>query len=244
MFELFWAEIIKLRKDKALLWALLGFLGSPAMVALMFLFGRSDLIKSGSWTTASFAGQTETMLAFLLGPMMLAVVGAQLVTVEYRQKTLKGLLPLPVPLSGLFAVKAVLGCAALGLALLATAGVTILAPAVMGIPPSWRLIQDVLRDFSVLWPAFLPMLIFAMLAALISKNFVVPLATSAVALVAGILAASGGRGQYFWTAIPFMLVGGKVKLAFLGARLSVSLAYAAGFLAAGSIWAGMTRRPE
>ncbi len=244
MFRLLKAEMLVLGKDKALRLAALGFLSAPAMVAGMFLFGRAELVKHGSWHAAYFFGQATTMLALLLGPMMLAVVGAQLMTLEYKQKTLKGLLPLPVSLPGLFAVKALLGSLLLGAALLLTAGGTALAPALMGIPSTWPQILDLLRDTAIVWVAFLAFMLFAMLVSLVSKNFVAPLAASAVALVGGILALQGDKGQYFWTAIPMMLVGGKEKLADLGPRLSTSLAYAAVFLAAGLLWAGLTRRPE
>ena len=66
MRKLLWAEAIKLRKDKALRLAALGFLGAPLMVTFMFLFGRGDLVKHGSWHAAYFFGQTTTMLALLL----------------------------------------------------------------------------------------------------------------------------------------------------------------------------------
>ncbi|MGE5598525.1 MAG: ABC transporter permease [Bacteroidota bacterium] len=244
MLRLLRAEALVLGKDRALRLAALGFLGAPLMVAFMFLFGRAELVKHGSWHAADFFGQATIMLALLLGPMMLAVAGAQLITLEYKQKTLKGLLPLPASLPGLFAAKTLLGSALLGAALLLTAGVTALAPALLGIPPAWPQILDLLRDMAVVWVSFLAFMLFAMLVSLVSKNFVAPLAASAVALVGGILALQGGKGQYFWTAIPMMLVGGKEKLANLAPRLLTSLSYAALFLAAGLLWAGTTRRPE
>ena len=155
MFKLLRAEALVLGKDKALRLAALGFLGAPLMTTGMFLFGRGELVPHGNWHAAYFFGQSTTMLALLLGPMMLAVVGAQLVTVEYRQKTLKGLLPLPVSLPGLFAVKALLGSVILGASLLLTAGATALAPSLLGIPPSWLQIQNLLRDSAFIWAAFL-----------------------------------------------------------------------------------------
>ncbi len=244
MFRLLRAEALVLGKDKALRWAALGFLGAPLMVTGMFLFGRGDLLKHGAWHAAYFFGQSTTMLALLLGPMMLAVVGAQLMTVEYRQKTLKGLLPLPASLPGLFAVKALLGSVILGIALLLTAGMTALVPLLLRIPPSWLQLYDLLRNSVFIWATFLAFMLFAMLVSLVSKNFVAPLAASAVTLIGGILALQGDKGQYFWTAIPMMLVGGKEKLVNLAPRLLTSLAYAAAFLAAGLIWAKVTRRPE
>ena len=121
---------------------------------------------------------------------------------------------------------------------------TALVPSLLGIPPSWPQVLNLLRDFAVVWAAFLAFMLFAMLAGLLCKNFVAPLAASAVTLVGGILALQGDKGQYFWTAIPIMLVGGKEKLVDLAPRLLTSLAYALAFLAAGLVWAGMTRRPE
>jgi len=244
MFRLLRAEALVLRKDKALRWAALGFLGAPLMVTGMFLFGRGELVKHGSWHAPYFFGQSTTMLALLLGPMMLAVVGAQLMALEYKQKTLKGLLPLPASLPGLFAAKALLGSVILGASLLLTAGMTALVPSLLGIPPSWLQVRDLLCDIAFIWVTFLAFMLFAMLVSLLSKNFVAPLAASAVALVGGILALQGDKGQYFWTAIPIMLVGGKEKLVNLAPRLFTSLAYAAVFLTAGLIWAKLTRRPE
>lgn len=244
MFRLLKAEMLVLGKDKALRLAALGFLGAPVMTAGMFLFGRAEFVKHGSWHAAYFFGQATTMLALLLGPMMLAVLGAQLMTLEYKQKTLKGLLPLPASLPGLFAAKTLIGGAVLGAALLLTAGGTALAPALLGIPPTWQQILDLLRTTGIIWLAFLAFMLFAMLVSLVSKNFVAPLAASAVTLVGGILALQGDKGQYFWTAIPIMLVGGKEKLVDLGPRLLTSLAYAAAFLFAGLLWARLTRRPE
>ncbi|MCR4426625.1 MAG: ABC transporter permease, partial [Firmicutes bacterium] len=133
------------------------------------------------------------MQLLLLGPMMLAVMGAQLLTAEYRQKTLKGSLPLPTSLAGVFAAKAVLGCVALGTALLLTAAVILLVPSLMGLPPSGSLTHAVLKDTGILWVTYLSFLHFAMSVGLISRDFVLPLAASAVVLVGGILAMQGGR---------------------------------------------------
>lgn len=84
MLGLLRVETLKLAKDRIFWLSLTGMLGAPVLVAIMFLFGKADMIKRGIWTANFFILQSQQMVALLLGPMMVAIIGAYLMNLEYR----------------------------------------------------------------------------------------------------------------------------------------------------------------
>lgn len=241
-------ELIKLRKDRAFLWSVAGFAGAPAMVTAMFLLSKADLVERGLYTGQFFAEQSVQATAFLMGPMMLAVLGTHLITSEYRQKALKSLLPLPMSLPGLVAAKAVWGVAGLALGLLASAGLTLVVPCLLGAAPGSltyaRLIGTLGRQAGMLLVVFPAQLFFAMAVSLVAKNFVVPLAASAFVLVGGMLAIHSQEAVYAWTTLPLLAVSSWRTHRALGPILGSGAVYGTIFLAACLLWARFTPRPE
>ena len=79
-------EIFKMRRDKIFWLAIAGLLGSALMILVMFLFSRNDLIERNLWNMDWFVDQTLQMEALLLGPMMIAIIGAYLVNLEYGKR--------------------------------------------------------------------------------------------------------------------------------------------------------------
>lgn len=238
-------EMLKLRKDKAFLGALAGFAGAPAMVTAMFLLGKADLLRRGDYTGQFFALQSMQMLAILMGPMMLAVLGAYLITSEYRQKTLKGLLPLPMSLPGLIATKAVWGVAGIGLGLLVAAAMSVLVPRLLGAAPGdltyTQLLLVVGEQAGWLLVLFPTQLLFSMVVSLVSKNFVAPLAAAGLSLVGGMLAINSDKARYAWTTLPLMAIASKRMQHDIGLILASGIVYSVLFLAASLLWAHFVR---
>lgn len=250
MFKLLRVEFLKLRKDRIFLLGLAGMAGAPAMVALMFLFGKPDLIKRGIWTGEFFIEQSQQMLALLLGPMIVAIIGVYLMHMEYRQKTMKSLLPLPTSAPGIFSAKVILGSAAVTLSILFAGGVAILAISAFGLiswqdPKSLAFIGESLKMDLILATSFFAFLIFALAATLISKNFVAPLGLAMVCQVGGFLALSGDKGQYIWTALPLMIQAKfRQTHTIAGDLLGTSLIYFIAFTIIAILWARFNPRPE
>lgn len=241
-------ELMKLRKDRAFLWALAGFAGSPSMVTAMFLLSKARLLKRGLYTIPFFAEQSTQATAFVMGPMMLAVLGAHLITSEYRQKTLKSLLPLPMSFPGIVAAKAVWGVVGVGLGLLTSAALTLILPQLLGAglgEATWAgLLGTLGKQTGMLLVVFPAQLFFSLLVTLISRNFVVPLAAAAFVLVGGLLAIHSDLAVLAWTALPVRAVAFERTRAAVGPLLTSGILYSAAFLGASLLWARFTRRPE
>jgi hypothetical protein len=249
MLSLLQVEWIKLRRDKAYIWALIGFLGSPLMVTAMFVLGKSDLLKRNLFTLDFFCGQNNTMQALLLGPIMVAVLATQMVTNEYRSKTLKAILPLPTSLPALFATKVLVGAVSLFAAIEVANGISTLIPLAIGVPQPadtsyWQVLLHQLTGGLTLSFSFLASLVFAMVVSLVSKNFVVPLAASAVTIVGGLLSLQAGKGLYTWTALPLYAVSAAGKDASSADTFLPATLFTLAFVLTGLLWAQFTTRPE
>lgn len=248
MFVYLRTELMKLRKDRAFLWALAGFTGGPAMVTAMFLLSKADLLKRGAFTMTFFAQQSFLMTAILMAPMMLAVLGTHLITSEYRQKTLKGLLPLPMSLPGMVAAKAFWGVAGIGVGLLAALGVTVAVPWLLGAAPGSLgfagLLLIMLKKSGMLLMLFAAQLFFTVIVSLISRNFVVPLAAAAFTLVGGLLAISSDKAVYVWTSLPMLIVASERTPEAIGQILATGALYSVVFLAFGLLCARFMPNPE
>ena len=242
------AEIHKMSRDKIFWLSVAGLLGSTLMVLVMFVFGKGDLVSRNLWNMDWFVDQSLQAEALLLGPMMIAIIGAYLVNLEYRQKMMKSLLPLPMSATAIFAGKNIWGVIALAIGMVATGIMTILVPMALGLDPAaGSTVTDVIRQTAIsqaaLFAAFWPCLAFSLTVSLISKNFVVPLATAMVVQVGGLLALQGDKGHLAWPAIPLMIYntvrkGGSYEL------LLNSALFAAGFIVIGILWAALSRKPE
>lgn len=242
------AEILKMSRDKVFWLSVAGLLGSTLMVLVMFVFGKEDLISRNLWNLDWFVDQSLQVEALLLGPMMVAIIGAYLVNLEYRQKMMKSLLPLPMSNTAIFAGKNIWGVLALAVGMLAAGIITILVPMALGLDPAaGSAVTDVIRQTAIsqtaLFAALWPCLAFALTVSLISKNLVVPLAAAMVVQVGGLLALQGDKGHLAWPAIPLMVYnmvrkGGSFEL------LLNSALFAAGFIVVGILWAALTKKPE
>lgn len=242
-------EIFKMRRDKIFWLAIAGLLGSALMILVMFLFSRNDLIERNLWNMDWFVDQTLQMEALLLGPMMITIIGAYLVNLEYRQKMMKSLLPLPMSNAAIFAGKNIWGMIALTIGMLVAGIATILVPMALGIgPAAGSSLADMIRLTAiskvVLLASFWPCLAFALTISLISKNFVVPLAAALVAQVGGLLALQGGKGHLAWPGIPLMIYNTVRKGGGSFEPLLNSALFAAGFIIIGILWAALTKKPE
>ncbi|HBE06375.1 MAG TPA: hypothetical protein DCY85_07770 [Firmicutes bacterium] len=242
------AEILKMSRDKIFWLSVAGLLGSTLMVLVMFVFGKDDLIRRDLWNLDWFVDQSLQWEALLLGPMMVAIIGAYLVTLEYRQKTMKSLLPLPMSNSAIFAGKNIWGMVALAIGMLAAWIITILVPMALGLDPAaGSSLTDVIRHTAIsqaaLLAAFWPCLAFALTVSLISKNFVVPLAAAMVVQIGGLLALQGDKGHLAWPAIPLMIYNTVRKGGSFEPLLNSAL-FAVGFIVIGILWAALTKKPE
>lgn len=243
------AEILKMSRDKIFWLSVAGLLGSTLMVLVMFAFGRDDLVRRNLWNLDWFVDQSLQMEALLLGPMMIAIIGAYLVNLEYRQRMMKSLLSLPMSNAAIFTGKNIWGIIALAIGLLAAGIATILVPMALGLDPATgSSLADVIRQTAIskaaLLAAFWPCLAFALTISLISKNFVVPLAAAMVAQVGGLLALQGGKGHLAWPGIPLMIYNTVRKGGGAFEPLLNSALYATGFIVIGILWATLTNKPE
>ena len=243
------AEILKMSRDKIFWLSVAGLLGSTLMVLVMFVFGKDDLIRRDLWNLDWFVDQSLQWEALLLGPMMVAIIGTYLVNLEYRQKMMKSLLPLPMSNTAIFAGKNIWGMIALAIGMLAAGIVTLLAAIALGLDPAeGSSLTDVIRQTAIsqaaLFAALWPCLAFALTVSLISKNFVVPLAAAMVVQIGGVLAMQGGKGHLAWPAIPLMIYNTMRKGDGSFELLLNSALFALGFMAIGILWATLTKKPE
>lgn len=243
------AEALKLFKDKIFLLALGGMTGAPLLMALSFIFGKADLVRAGKYTADWFVDMSLTFQGLMLGPMMMAILGAQIMTMEYRQKTIKSLIPLPCSMAGIYGAKSALSILAVAISLFATGVATLGLPAILGASPaadsSWaEVVMDVVKTEGILLPMLCASVSFSLLVSLVARNFVAPLAASVIALVAGMFALQTGKERFIWTALPLksvtQMLDGKVPTE----ALTVTFAYFVLFVAVGLVWTKLNRRPE
>ncbi|MCG0238651.1 MAG: ABC transporter permease [Firmicutes bacterium] len=173
------AELSKWRGTRFFWVTVAGALAAPALASLFALSYRTS--------PEHFLGQVLVWYTLLTGPLTVTLIGAQMVAMEYQCDTWKVLLSTPVPRSGIYLAKLLLGVAWVqGLTLLVLVAGWALSPLVaQGEPPDLKTWTAAFATAGLGLSGMLPVY---HLTGLLSRSFFVPSGLGIVATFAGLMA--------------------------------------------------------